>query len=94
MHSRKFIAVPKEQRARAVQRLRRRRLHTINPVLRRGLQAGVPRSRDLEEVHEEVRKDHCESVGCVRRHREEGVPKPPEGGTNRTYLQQPTRITN
>lgn len=37
----KFTAVPKEQRTRAVQRLRRRRLHTINPVLRRGLQAGM-----------------------------------------------------
>lgn len=80
----KFTAVPKEQRTRAVQRIRRRRLHAINPVLRRGLQAGMSWSGDLEEIHEEVRENHRESVSRLCRYREEGIPKSPEGRKNRT----------
>lgn len=62
----KLLAVPKEQRTRAVQRLRRRRLYSINTVLRRGLEARVSRSGDLEEVYEEVREDDSESISRVR----------------------------
>lgn len=82
----KLFTVPKEQRTRAVQCIRRRRLHTINPVFRRSLQTGVSRSGNLEEVYEEVCKDHCESIGCIRGYREEGIPKSSEGGKNRVYF--------
>lgn len=78
-----LLTVPKEQRARALQRLRRRRFHTTDTVLRRSIKTRVSRSGNLEEIHEEIREDHCQGFGGLRGYSEERISQPPEGGANR-----------
>lgn len=80
-----LLTVPKEQRARALQRFRRRRLHTTDAMLRRGIETRVSRSGDLEEVHEEIREDHRQGSGGLCGYSEERIPQPSEGRTNRTF---------
>jgi len=80
-----LLTVPKEQRARALQRFRRRRLHTIDTMLRRSIETRVSRSGDLEEVHEEIRQDHRQGFGGLCGYSEERIPQPSEGRTNRTF---------
>lgn len=77
-----FLTVPEEQRACALQRLRRRRFHPADTMLRRRVEAGMSGPGDLEEVHEEIREDHRQGFGGLCGYSEEGIPQPSEGGTN------------
>lgn len=80
----RFLTVPEEQRACALQRLRRRRFHTADAMLRCRVEAGMSGPRDLEKIHEEIREDHRQSPSGLRGYSEEGIPQSSEGRKNCT----------
>jgi len=74
-----FLTVPEEQRACALQRLRRRCFHSADAVLRRSVEAGMSGPGDLEEIYEEIREDHRQSPSGLRGYSEKGIPQSYEG---------------
>ncbi len=65
--------VPSEQRARAVLQLSCRRVYPTDSMLWCREQTGMPRSRDLEEVHETIRQDCRQSAHGLCERRGKGV---------------------
>lgn len=77
------LIVHEEQRTFALLELCRGRVHTTHAMLWCGQQTWVPRSRDLETLHEKVRQDNSQGANSLCRHSQVGLPGAHEGRTHR-----------
>ena len=71
--------VPKEHRARQLLQLGGGRVHAADSVLRGPTEAGMPRSGDLEALHEEVCQDGGQGFDDLRRRPQDGLPQSRQG---------------
>lgn len=76
------VTVPKEQWTCAILELRRRCVHSVNPMFRRGVQTGMPRPGNLEALHETFRQNNSKSTDSLCRYSQIGIPWTPQRRKN------------